>query len=56
MKTNLLELVAKGREEIGIYLEDVTINDFIWDVRELAKKKADKEAIKIAINKLQELL
>lgn len=56
MKTNLLELITKDKEQISSYLADVATEDFIEDVKNLAKSAADKEAIKLAIKSLQNLL
>lgn len=56
MKTNILELITKDKQEISSYLGDVSVEDFIQDIKDLVKNSADKGAIKIAIDKLQELL
>jgi hypothetical protein len=56
METNLLELITKSGEKICDYLGDVSIEDFINDVKTLVKNSSDKVPIEIAIKKLQELL
>lgn len=54
--TNLIDLITKNKEEISCYLEDVPVEEFIKDVKTLIKNTGDKETIKIAIKKLEELL
>ena len=49
-------IIENGDAEIEYYLENVTKEQFIADVKELMKKQTNKAAIKEAINKLQELL
>lgn len=53
--TNLLELVYKTEEEIQWYLEDVSIQDFIRDVENLAKLNTNKKLIDNIIDQLEKL-
>jgi hypothetical protein len=53
---NLLEVVEKPNEEIGYYLEDVSIEQFKKDILELAKMNTDKQLISEMIKKLQAML
>jgi len=58
---NLLEVIEKSNEEIDYYLEDVSVEQFKQDVRELAKMNTDKQIISEMIisemiKKLQEML
>ncbi len=55
-KTNLLDLIEKDEDEISNYLGGVEILEFISDVKSLVSASSDKEAIKMAIEKLQQLL
>jgi len=54
--TNLLELIFKDNETISNYLEDVAVEQFIVDVKNLLKNNNDKQIIEEAIKKLQALL
>ena len=56
MKTDILELITKSKQEISNYLGDVDVEDFVSDIKELVNKTSDKGAIKIAIEKLKEML
>jgi hypothetical protein len=57
MKMNDLELIIyKSDEEINFYLEEVTAKQFKADVIEILKKQADKQVIKEAIKRLEQLL
>lgn len=49
-------IIESGTDEIDFYLGEVTSEQFIADVKELIKRKADKSAIEEAIKRLQELL
>jgi len=49
-------IIENGDEEIEYYLENVTKEQFVADVKELMKKQTDKSAIEEAIKRLQELL
>jgi len=53
---NLLDVVEKSNEEIGYYLEDVSVEQFKNDVLELAKMNTDKQLISEMIKKLQAML
>lgn len=53
---NLLDVVEKSNEEIGHYLEDVSVEQFKKDVLELAKMNIDKQLISEMIKKLQAML
>ena len=54
--TNLRELIEKDESDMCDYLEFVSVQDFILDVKQLIKDYSDKEVIKSAIEKLKELL
>jgi hypothetical protein len=54
--TDLLELITKDESYIYNYLADVSVKQFIIDVKNLLKNNTEKELIKQAINKLQALL
>jgi len=49
-------IIENGYEEVEYYLESVSKEQFVADVKELMKKQADKGVIEQAIKKLQELL
>jgi hypothetical protein len=53
---NDLKWIIESDEEIDFYLENVTKDQFIADVKELIRKQSDKGAIKEAIEQLQQLL
>lgn len=55
-ETDLLELITKDGGSISIYLGDVSIEDFIEDVKRLSKKNIDKVVIESTIEKLRQLL
>jgi hypothetical protein len=54
--TDLLELIKQNNQQISDYLGNVSIEQFIEDVKSVVSKNADKGSIKSAIDKLQELL
>ena len=49
-------IINNGNEEIEYYLENVTKEQFVLDVKELIKRQSSKDAIKEATSRLQELL
>ena len=49
-------IIENGNEEIEYYLEKVTKEQFKADVKELIKKQSDKQVIKEAIKRLEQLL
>ena len=53
---NLLDVVEKSNEEISYYLEDVSVEQFKKDVKELAIMNTDKQIISEMIKKLQTML
>ena len=53
---NLLDVVEKSNEEISYYLEDVSVEQFKKDVKELAIMNTDKQIISEMIKKLQAML
>ena len=53
---NLLDVVEKSNEEISYYLEDVSVEQFKKDVKELAIMNTDKQIISKMIKKLQAML
>ncbi len=53
---NLLDVVEKSNEEISYYLEDVSVEQFKKDVKELAIMNTDKQILSIMIKKLQAML
>ena len=53
---DLLKIIEAGEVEIDLYLGDVSKEQFVEDVRALVSKVSDKGAIKIAIEKLNELI
>ena len=55
-ETDLLELITKDGEYVGTYLSDVSIKDFIEDVKRLTIKNIDKVIIESTIEKLKQLL
>ena len=55
-ETDLLELITKDGGYISTYLGDVSIEEFIVDVQNLAKKNIDKVIIESTIEKLKQLL
>ena len=55
-ETDLLELITKDGEYISTYLGDVSIEDFIEDVKRLAIKNIDKVILENTIEKLKQLL
>jgi len=56
MKTNDLDWIIQDNEELNCYLENVTNEQFVADVKALIAKSADKQVLKEAIKKLQELI
>ena len=55
-ETDLLELITKDSGSISTYLSDVSIEEFIVDVQNLAKRDLDKIMIENTIEKLKQLL
>ena len=55
-ETDLLELKTKDGGYISTYLGDVSIEDFIEDVKRLAIKNIDKVILENTIEKLKQLL
>lgn len=53
---DLAKLIYEDRDIINVYLEEVTAEQFIEDVKNLIKNSHEKEVIKQAIKKLQELI
>ena len=53
---DLLWIIEQSVEELDYYLSDVTKEQFKIDVKALAKKCSDKQVVKDAIKKLEELL
>jgi hypothetical protein len=53
---DLLELIEKDQETISNYLEDVSVEQFIEDVKTLLRNSSDKVIIEQAIKRLQSLL
>lgn len=56
MKTNLFDLIQEHRDVIDSYLENVTPEDFINDVKALMNLNVNKTVIVEAIAKLQLLI
>jgi len=54
--TNLLLLIGKSRDEIDLYLGDVSPEQFVEDVKTSLLNNVNKLIIKEAIEKLQALL
>lgn len=54
--TDLIWLIEQDADEINAYLGDVPYDQFIIDLRTAFIKKADKGAIKDAIDSLQKIL
>ena len=52
----LLDVVEKSNEEISWYLEDVSVEQFKKDVKELANMNTDKHIVSEMIKKLQKML
>ena len=55
-ETDLLELITKDGVYISTYLGDVSIEDFIEDVKRLVIKNIDKVILENTIEKLKQLL
>ena len=55
-ETDLLELITKDEHILQAYLSDVSIEEFIVDVQNLAIKNIDKVIIESTIEKLKQLL
>ena len=55
-ETDLLELITRDESSIHSYLSDVSVEEFIVDVQNLAKKNIDKVIIESTIAKLKQLL
>lgn len=55
-KNDLKWVIDNGNDEVDYYLENVTTEQFINDVRELMKKNTTKTVIQEAISNLQKYL
>lgn len=55
-ETDLLELITKDGGYISTYLGDVSIEDFIEDVKRLTIKNIDRVVLENTIEKLKQLL
>ena len=53
---NLIELIDKDQETISNYLGDVSVPEFIEDVKNLLRNSSEKVIIEQAIKRLQSLL
>lgn len=53
---DLAKLIHEDRDIIDVYLSETTTEQFIEDVKNLIKNSHEKEIIKQAIKKLQELI
>lgn len=55
-KNDLKWIIDNGKDEVDYYLENVTSEQFITDVRELMKLNTTKTVIQEAISNLQKYI